>query len=181
MVQGLSYTNGHSIRVAKYTRIIAEKLGYKGEELERIYYVALLHDCGKIGVPDNILGKPDRLTDEEFEIIKSHTVRGGEIMSHFKSLENAGEGALYHHERYDGRGYPEGKAGEDIPYIARIICVADSYDAMNTNRVYRKKLSMEHILEEIEKCKGKQFDPRIADVMISLIKNDELNADNAES
>ena len=175
------YTNGHSIRVAKYTRIIAEKLGYKGEELERIYYVALLHDCGKIGVPDNILGKPDRLTDEEFEIIKSHTVRGGEIMSHFKSLENAGEGALYHHERYDGRGYPEGKAGEDIPYIARIICVADSYDAMNTNRVYRKKLSKEHILEEIEKCKGKQFDPVIADVMISLIKNDELNADNAES
>ena len=168
------YTNGHSIRVAKYTRIIAEELGYKGEELERIYYVALLHDCGKIGVPDNILGKPDRLTDEEFEIIKSHTVRGGEIMSHFKSLENAGEGALYHHERYDGKGYPEGKAGEDIPFIARIICVADSYDAMNTNRVYRNKLSKEHILEEIERCKGKQFDPNIADVMISLIKNDKL-------
>ena len=168
------YTNGHSIRVAKYTRILAEKLGYKGEELERIYYVALLHDCGKIGVPDNILGKPDRLTDEEFEVIKSHTVRGGEIMSHFKSLENAGEGALYHHERYDGKGYPEGKAGEDIPFIARIICVADSYDAMNTNRVYRDKLSKEHILEEIERCKGKQFDPKIADVMITLIKNDEL-------
>ncbi len=98
-----------------------------------------------------------------------------------KSLENAGEGALYHHERYDGRGYPEGKAGEDTPFIARIICVADSYDAMNTNRVYRNKLSKEHILEEIENCKGKQFDPRIADVMISLIKNDGLNGDNAES
>ena len=95
------YTNGHSNRVAKYTRLIAEKMGFEGEELDRIYYVALLHDCGKIGVPDNILGKPGKLTDEEFEIIKSHTVRGGEILSHFKSLENAGEGALYHHERYD--------------------------------------------------------------------------------
>jgi HD-GYP domain-containing protein (c-di-GMP phosphodiesterase class II) len=95
-------------------------------------------------------------------------------MSHFKSLENAGEGALYHHERYDGKGYPEGKAGEEIPFIARIICVADSYDAMNTNRVYRNRLSKEHILEEIERCKGKQFDPKIADIMISLIKNDKL-------
>ena len=169
------YTNGHSIRVAKYTRIIAQELGFRGEELERIYYVALLHDCGKIGVPDKILGKPDRLTEEEFEVIKSHTVRGGEIMSHFKSLENAGEGALYHHERYDGRGYPEGRMGEEIPFIARIICVADSYDAMNTNRVYRDKLSKEHILAELEKCKGKQFDPKIADVMISLIKNDKLD------
>ena len=172
------YTNGHSIRVAKYTRLIAEELGYKGEELERIYYVALLHDCGKIGVPDKILGKPDRLTDEEFKVIKSHTVRGGEIMSHFKSLKNAGEGALYHHERYDGKGYPEGKAGEDIPFIARIICVADSYDAMNTNRVYRDKLSKEHILEELERCKGKQFDPKVADVMINLIKNDKLNIED---
>ena len=169
------YTNGHSIRVAQYTRLIAEELGYKGEELDRIYYVALLHDCGKIGVPDNILGKPGRLTDEEFKIIKSHAVRGGEIMSHFKSLENAGEGALYHHERYDGKGYPEGRKGEDIPIIARIICVADSFDAMNTNRVYRKKLTKEDIIAEIERCKGSQFDPKIADILIELLKNDRLN------
>ncbi|MBR4586778.1 MAG: HD-GYP domain-containing protein [Lachnospiraceae bacterium] len=169
------YTNGHSIRVAQYTRLIAEELGYKGEELDRIYYVALLHDCGKIGVPDHILGKPGRLTDEEFEVIKSHTVRGGEIMSHFKSLENAGEGALYHHERYDGKGYPEGRKGEEIPFIARMICVADSFDAMNTNRVYRKKLTKEDILAELERCKGSQFDPKIADVMIELIKSDRLN------
>ena len=169
------YTNGHSIRVAKYTKRIAEEFGYNEEEIERIYYVALLHDCGKIGVPDNILTKPDKLTDEEFEIIKSHTVRGGAILSHFKSLENAGEGALYHHERYDGKGYPEGKAGEDIPFIARIICVADSYDAMNTDRVYRKRLSKERIIEEIEKGRGTQFDPKIADVMLSLIKNNKIN------
>lgn len=169
-----SYTNGHSKRVATYTRLIAENMGYEGEALDRIYYVALLHDCGKIGVPDNILRKPGKLTDEEFEIIKSHTVRGGDILSSFKSLENAGEGALYHHERYDGTGYPEGRAGEDIPLIARMICVADSFDAMNTNRVYRDKLSKEKIIEEIETNKGRQFDPKIADIMLKLIKDGSL-------
>lgn len=172
-----SYTNGHSKRVAIYTKLLAGEFGYKGEELDRIYYVALLHDCGKIGVPDNILGKPGRLTDEEFEVIKSHTVRGGEILSNFKSLENAGEGARYHHERYDGKGYPEGKAGEDIPFIARMICVADSFDAMNTNRVYRAKLSKEQIVEEIERCKGSQFDPKVADVMLRLINEGKIETD----
>lgn len=168
------YTNGHSKRVAEYTRMIAKEFGYAGEELDRIYYVALLHDCGKIGVPDNILGKPGKLSDEEFEIIKSHTVRGGHILGNFKSLEDVDEGALYHHERYDGRGYPEGKAGEDIPLIARMICVADSFDAMNTNRVYRKMLSKEHIVSELEANKGKQFDPRIADVMLRLIRDGKI-------
>ena len=165
------YTNGHSNRVAKYTRLIAEEMGFEGEELNRIYYVALLHDCGKIGVPDNILGKPGRLTDEEFQIIKSHTIHGSEILSHFKSLPNVNEGARYHHERYDGKGYPEGKAGEDIPLIARMICVADSYDAMNSNRVYRNKLSKEDIINEIEKNKGTQFDPKIADIFLKIIKS----------
>ena len=164
------YTNGHSKRVAKYTRLIAQRLGFEGEELDRIYYIALLHDCGKIGVPDSILGKPGKLTEEEFEVIKSHTVRGGEILSSFKSLEDADEGALYHHERYDGKGYPEGRAGEDIPFIARMICVADSFDAMNTNRVYRKMLSPDRVIEELESKKGLQFDPRIADVMLDLLR-----------
>ena len=168
------YTNGHSKRVAIYTRMIAEEMGFEDEELDRIYYIALLHDCGKIGVPDNILGKPGRLTAEEFEIIKSHTVQGGEILSSFKSLKDAGEGALYHHERYDGKGYPEGKAGEDIPLIARIICVADSFDAMNTNRVYREKLTKEKIINEIEANKGKQFDPQISDIMLRLLKEDKI-------
>ncbi len=149
-------------------------MGYAGEELDRIYYIALLHDCGKIGVPDSILTKPGRLTDEEFEVIKSHTVRGGEILSHFKSLKNAGEGALYHHERYDGKGYPEGRAGEDIPLIARMICVADSFDAMNTNRVYRNKLSKERIIEEIETNKGRQFDPEIAEVFLRILRENRL-------
>ena len=170
------YTNGHSKRVAIYTRRIAEEMGYTGEELDRIYYVALLHDCGKIGVPDSILGKPGKLTEEEFEVIKSHTVRGGEILSHFKSLKNAGEGALYHHERYDGKGYPEGRAGEEIPLIARMICVADAFDAMNTNRVYRNKLSKDHIMQEIETNKGRQFDPVIADIMLRLLRDNSLPA-----
>ena len=168
------YTNGHSKRVATYTRLIAEKMGYEGEELDRIYYVALLHDCGKIGVPDSILGKPGKLTEEEFEIIKSHTTHGGEILSSFKSLKNVGEGALYHHERYDGKGYPKGLAGEDIPLIARMICVADSFDAMNSNRVYRKKLSSDYIISELQTKKGTQFDPKIADIMLELIKEGKI-------
>ena len=172
-----SYTNGHSKRVAIYTRLIAKELGYSGEELDHIYYIALLHDCGKIGVPDNILGKPGRLTNEEFEIIKSHTVRGGDILTHFKSLEDADEGARYHHERYDGKGYPEGRAGEDIPLIARMICVADSYDAMDTDRVYRKRLSKEQIISELEKNRGLQFDPKIADIMLRLIRDNVIGSD----
>ncbi len=169
------YTNGHSKRVAIYTKLIAEKMGYTGEELDKIYYIALLHDCGKIAIPDNILGKPGKLTDEEFEVIKSHTVRGDEILSSFKSLKNAGAGARYHHERYDGRGYPEGLKGEDIPLIARMICVADAFDAMNSNRVYRQKRTSDYIIEELTKNKGTQFDPKIAEIMLQLIKEGKVN------
>ncbi len=168
------YTNGHSKRVALYTEMIARELGYSGEELNRIYYIALLHDCGKIGIPDNILRKPGKLTDEEYKIIQSHTTRGSEILKSFKSLENVGEGARLHHERYDGKGYPEGLKGEEIPLIARIICVADSFDAMNSNRVYRHKLKTEHILNEIEINKGKQFDPKIAEIMLKLIREGKI-------
>lgn len=168
------YTHGHSTRVALYSRLIATELGYDEEEVSRVYRIALLHDCGKIGVPDHILGKPGKLTDEEFEVIKSHASRGGEILKSFKSLENADDGARYHHERYDGRGYPEGKAGEDIPFIARIICVADSFDAMTTNRVYRQKLSREVVLSELENNRGTQFDPHITDIMLRLIEEGKI-------
>ncbi|WP_051227105.1 HD-GYP domain-containing protein [Butyrivibrio sp. MC2013] len=171
------YTHGHSGRVAEYTRMIASKMGYKGEELDKIYYVALLHDCGKIGIPDNILRKPGKLTPEEYEIIKSHTIKGGEILSSFKSLSGVGEGALYHHERYDGRGYPKGLSGEDIPLIARMICVADSFDAMNSNRVYRKKLTRDTIINEIVTNKGKQFDPVIANIFLGLIGDGSITMD----
>lgn len=170
------YTHGHSKRVATFTKMIAKELGFSGEELDRIYYIALLHDCGKIGVPDNILRKPGKLTEEEFAIIKSHTVRGGEILSSFKSLDSADEGARYHHERYDGKGYPEGRSGEDIPLIARMICVADSFDAMNTNRVYRNRLERDHIISEIETNRGRQFDPQIANIMLGLIRDGKITA-----
>lgn len=169
------YTNGHSTRVAIYTKLIAKAMGYDKEELERIYYIALLHDCGKIGVPDSILGKPSKLTDEEYEIIKSHTVRGGQILERFKSLKDVELGALYHHERYDGRGYPEGIAGDEIPLIARMICVADSYDAMNSNRVYRRRLDKEAIIQEIEKNKGLQFDPVISEIFLKILRNGEVD------
>ena len=169
------YTNGHSTRVAIYTKLIAKAMGYDKEELERIYYIALLHDCGKIGVPDSILGKPSKLTDEEYEIIKSHTVRGGQILERFKSLKDVELGALYHHERYDGRGYPEGIAGDEIPLIARMICVADSYDAMNSNRVYRRRLDKEAIIQEIEKNKGLQFDPVISEIFLKLLRSGEVD------
>lgn len=168
------YTNGHSKRVAIYTKMIAREMGYEGEELDRIYYIALLHDCGKIGVPDDILTKPGKLTDEEFAVLKSHPQRGSEILRSFKSLPDVDKGAHYHHERYDGHGYPEGLAGEDIPLVARMICVADSFDAMATNRVYRKKLPMETIISEIETNKGRQFDPRIADIMLRLIREGKV-------
>ncbi|MDT3845210.1 MAG: HD-GYP domain-containing protein [Bacillota bacterium] len=168
------YTNGHSKRVAQYTRLLAEEMGFDGEELDRIYYIALLHDCGKIGVPDHILGKPGRLDLDEYEVIKTHTVCGGDILSRFKSLKDAGQGALYHHERYDGNGYPEGKAGEEIPLIARMICVADSFDAMNTDRVYRRRLTRQCIVDELESGKGRQFDPKIADIMLDLIQKGKV-------
>ena len=168
------YTNGHSKRVAIYTKLIGQKLGFNEEELNNIYYIGLLHDCGKIGVPDYILGKPGKLTEEEFEKIKSHTVRGGEILSRFKSINNVSDGALYHHERYDGKGYPKGLKGEEIPLIARIICVADAFDAMNSNRVYREKLTHDYIINELKDNKGTQFDPHIADIMIELIEENKV-------
>lgn len=172
------YTNGHSKRVAVYTKSIAKAMGYEGEALDLIYYTALLHDCGKIGVPDNILGKPGRLTPEEFEVIKSHTVRGGEILKRLKSLEHVEDGARYHHERYDGKGYPDGLAGENIPLIARMICVADSFDAMNTDRVYRTRLSKDVIIRELEENKGRQFDPMIADIMLKFVRNGDVPVDD---
>ncbi len=165
------YTKGHSRRVAEYSRRIAEKLGFSEERCRQVFYIALLHDIGKCYVPDEILKKPARLTDEEFAIIKTHTTKGAEMVKSFSSIPDIREGALYHHERYDGRGYPTGLCGEEIPLIGRIICVADSYDAMNSSRVYRKKLSREVIIQELEKNSGTQFDPKIASVFLEILRS----------
>ena len=168
------YTHGHSDRVADYSEKIAQKLGMSDKECENIYWIAKLHDIGKCYVPDNILNKPSKLTDEEFKQIKEHTIKGSEMVKDFSSIPGITEGALYHHERYDGKGYPIGKKGEEIPYIARIICVADSYDAMNSDRVYRKKLSKDKIIDELNKGKGSQFDPNIVDAFVELLKAEEV-------
>lgn len=165
------YTNGHSKRVAEYSRLIARRLGMAEEECDNVYFIALVHDIGKCYVPDEILKKPSRLTQEEFEIIKTHTVKGAKMLENFKSLPNISDGAMYHHERYDGKGYPTGKSGEEIPFIGRLICVADSYDAMSSNRVYRSRLSKEQIMEELLKNRGTQFDPAIVDAFVGVLKD----------
>ena len=167
-----SYTNGHSTRVAKYSVMIGKKMGYEGEKLELLEYTALLHDIGKIGIPNEIINKPSRLTDEEYEIIKTHPGIGSKILEEITEIPDIAIGARYHHERFDGRGYPDRLSGKDIPEIARIIGVADAYDAMTSNRSYRDLLAQEIVRGEIEKGKGTQFDPEIADVMISIIDED---------
>lgn len=172
-----AYTNGHSIRVGHYSKIIAEALGMQGDSLTNLYYTALLHDIGKIGIPDAILNKPGRLTDDEFAIMKNHTEKGSKILKDISTIPNIVEGAKSHHEKYGGGGYPEGLRGEDIPLIARIICCADCFDAMATKRVYKEPYPKEKIIAEFERCKGIQFDPEIADVVIKLIKEGKLRAE----
>lgn len=163
-------TKGHSERVAAISYALADEMGYSTAECNNIRCIALMHDCGKIAVPVSILQKPAKLTDEEYEIIKRHTIVGGDMLRDFTSIKDMSLGALYHHERYDGKGYPKGLKGEEIPLIARMICVADSLDAMNSNRCYRPKLTREIIIDELEKNKGKQFDPVIVDHILKLIK-----------
>lgn len=167
------YTSGHSTRVAEYSRSLALALGKSQEEAENVYYAALLHDIGKIGVPDTIINKTDKLTVEEFEIVKQHPVIGGNILKTIESMPEVSLGARWHHERYDGKGYPDHLRGNDIPEIARIICVADSYDAMTSNRSYRKYLPQAVVRAEIEKGKGSQFDPIIAEKMLAIIDSDK--------
>lgn len=164
------YTFGHSYRVAVYARQIAEKLGLPVDEQENIYYIGLLHDIGKIGIPDKILTKAGKLDDNEWERIKTHVLVGGDILAEFSSIPGVQDGARYHHERYDGKGYAKGLSGKNIPLYARIICVADSYDAMSSARCYRAALDKETILSELEKGSGTQFDPDIAAVMIKIIE-----------
>ena len=164
-----AYTKGHSVRVAKCAEEIARRLGWDAAALQNLHYTALLHDIGNIGVPDSILNKPDKLTDEEFAVIKKHSAVGSDILKDIKMIENVGDGALYHHERYDGTGYPSGRAGEDIPLAARIICVADAYDAMTSNRVYRPKLSRDGITEQFISGAGSQFDPELCRVFVEML------------
>lgn len=167
------YTRGHSTRVAKYSRMIAEKMGLSAKEQENVYYSGLLHDIGKIAVPDEIIKGEGDLSNAEYSMVMTHPSVGAEILSEIKSLPDMAVGARYHHERYDGKGYPEGLAGEQIPLLARIIAVADSYDAMTSNRSYRSYLPQNEAREEIARNRGTQFDPGIADIMLQIIDEDK--------
>lgn len=166
------YTNGHSLRVAKYSSELARRMGKEMQEIMDIYYIALLHDIGKIGIPDGIINKKGRLTDEEYESMKKHPVIGAQILENISEIPDISVGAHWHHERYDGGGYPDGLAGEEIPQVARIIGVADAYDAMTSNRSYRDLLPQSAVRSEIEKGKGTQFDPEIADLMLEMMEED---------
>jgi len=168
-----NYTNGHSRRVAVYSREIAKRHGFTPERQEEIYMIGLLHDVGKIGVPDAVINKPGKLTDEEFAKIKNHPAMGAKILSNITEMPNLINGARWHHERYDGKGYPDGLKGEDIPLEARIIAVADAYDAMTSNRSYRLMRSQDFVRDEIEKGSGFQFDPVFAGIMLEMINEDK--------
>lgn len=167
-----SYTNGHSLRVADYSVKIAMGIDASIVEQRILYAAGLLHDIGKIGIPDSILTKPGKLTDEEFAVIKTHPVIGADILDTITELPELSLGARYHHERYDGKGYPEGIKGEQIPWMARVIAVADAYDAMTSNRSYRPLMPQEKVRGEIQNGRGTQFDPVYADVMLSIIDKD---------
>ena len=158
-----TYTHGHSERVALVSRHLAQQMGLADHDVEQIYMAGLLHDVGKIGVPEAVLQKTGKLTPEEFDQMKRHPQIGARILQDIKQMREIIPGVLHHHERYDGKGYPSGLAGEKIPLMGRVICLADCFDAMTSNRTYRKALPLEVALTEIRRCSGTQFDPRLAE------------------
>lgn len=169
-----SYTKGHSVRVAEYSVMLAERAGWREQAILNLQHIALLHDIGKVGIPDHVLNKPGKLTEEEFAIIKSHTIIGADILKEIKSIPEIEAGARYHHERYNGTGYPCGLAAEEIPAVARIIGIADAFDAMNSKRIYRDSLSPEVIRKELVNGKGTQFDPYFLDIFLQLFDEGKL-------
>lgn len=168
------YTHGHSQRVMEYSLAIGKEMNLSNDEIKDLKLSALLHDIGKIGINENILTKPAKLTDEEFSEIKKHPGTGAGIIEHIKKLKDISPGIKYHHERFEGGGYPDGIKGENIPFFARIIAVADTYDAMTSDRPYRKGLDPEIALAEVEKCKGTQFDEKCADAFIKVYRDGKI-------
>lgn len=164
------YTRGHSERVSRASVLIGRRAGMREDRVASLRYAGMLHDVGKLGVPTNVLQKAGRLTDDEYEAIQQHPVRGREIVKDLEFLGEAIEGILLHHERIDGRGYPLGKAGSEIPEFARIIAVADAFDSMTTTRSYRGARSLEDAFEELRRCKGSQFDPVMVEALIEAVE-----------
>ena len=167
------YTRGHSDRVSEYSLLIGEKLNLPPEQMKTLKIGALFHDIGKIGIPDAILLKTDKLTDDEYSEIKNHPAIGAHILSNASIFADIIPIVKHHHERYDGKGYPARLAGEDIPYLARIVAVADTFDAMTSRRSYRQALDFDYTTNEIERCKGTQFDPAIADVFLEILRTNQ--------
>ena len=175
------YTNGHSFRVYAYAVALARRLGWPEEELHALQREAMLHDIGKIGVPDGVLNKPGRLTDAEYDLIKSHAAIGSQILARASGMEGAADVARFHHERYDGSGYPTGRGGTDIPLHARVVAVADAYDAMRSDRIYRKGLKPEAIRGELVRGRGTQFDPVLLDAFLALVDSGALDTVTADA
>ena len=171
-----AYTQGHSARVAQYTEMLARELGYDDETVEKYYNIALMHDIGKIGVPDNVLNKPGKLTDEEFALIKSHTSRGYEVLKSISIMPEIAIGAHAHHERPDGKGYPLGLKNDEIPRVAQIIAVADCFDAMYSNRPYRSRMNFEKAVSIIREVSGTQLTPDVVDAFLRLVDKGEFRA-----
>ena len=179
------YTGGHSERVGMYAQLLAREVASEydltDEDVLRIHYIGLVHDIGKIGVADGVLNKAGKLTNEEYSLMKRHTDIGYELMSSMGSeIEGVLDGVRSHHERFDGSGYPDGLAGEDIPLVARILCIADSYDAMTSNRVYRKRLTNEEVQNELARCSGSQFDPKLVQAFVKLLERGDLHENTVE-
>ena len=167
-----TYTRGHSDRVSEYSVLLGQKVGLPEEQLKLLKIGGLFHDIGKIGIPDSILLKPDKLTDEEYSEIKNHPSIGAHILGSAAAFKEMIPIVKHHHEKFDGRGYPSGLKGEEIPYLARIAAIADTFDAMTSRRSYRNALDLQIVIDEIERCKGTQFDPQLADVFLDILKND---------
>ena len=155
------YTRGHSERVTRFSLAIAKEMGFKGKDLDNINIAALLHDVGKIGIEDSILRKPGLLTKEEYAVIKRHPAIGGDIMGAIRQLRDVVPGIRHHHEAFNGSGYPDGISGQEIPLAARIIAIADSYDAMTSERPYQKAMTDEYVLDVITKMSGERYDPQV--------------------
>lgn len=174
------YTGGHSERVGQYAAILARGMAadydFSEEDILRIHYIGIMHDIGKIGVADTVLNKPGRLTESEFSLMKKHVEIGSEILAGMnESISGLVDGIRYHHERFDGKGYPEGLSDTEIPLVARILCLADCYDAMTSNRVYRKRLTDEEVRAEFIRCAGTQFDPALAEIFVKLLDSGEMH------
>ena len=170
------YTQGHSFRVAQYTELLAKELGYDEDTIEKYHNIALMHDIGKVGVPDSVLNKPGKLTDDEYDLIKSHTSRGYDVLQNISIMPEIAVGAQAHHERPDGKGYPLGLKGEEIPRVAQIIAVADTFDAMYSNRPYRPRMNFEKVVSIIKGAAGVQLSADVVDAFLRLVDKGEFRA-----